>query len=123
LTPKATQPTGLFSCEERETVYRAIFARRDVRKNFLPDPILNYVALKILFGIPQDVWIVAYLCVGFVRSFADRPDLEKAGWRKRLPLEHLVHDEMWGHRMAHQPDSPDSDPDKTSSASLNPQER
>ena len=59
--------------------------------------ILDYEALKEVLGIPQSVWIVAYLCVGYVKAFADRPDLEKAGWRKRLPLEKLVHYERWGY--------------------------
>ena len=230
-----TQEPGAFSCEEREAEYRAIFARRDVRKDFLPDPIpedtlrrilvaahhagsvgymqpwdflvirraearqavkalfvqanraaaleyqgekaglyrglklegiqeapinicvtctrdrggpsilgratvpetdlystccaiqnlwlaaraegigvgwvsiLDYDALKRLFGIPHDVWVIAYLCVGFVKNFADQPDLEKAGWRKRLPLEQLVHYETWGNRIEHQSGLSDSE--------------
>jgi 5,6-dimethylbenzimidazole synthase len=225
LSPNGTTPTGAFSGDEREAVYRAIFERRDVRKNFLLDPIpentlrrilmaahhagsvgymqpwdflviqqaktkqavkdlfvqanddavlkyrgekadlyrglklegiqeapinicvtctrerggpsvlgratvpetdlystccaiqnlwlaaraegigvgwvsiLDYEALKDVLGIPQPVWIVAYLCVGYVKAFADQPDLEKAGWRKRLPLEQLVHYEQWGNRV------------------------
>lgn len=236
-----TQEPGAFSCEEREAVYRAIFARRDVRKDFLPDPIpedtlrrillaahhagsvgymqpwdflvirraearqavkalfvqanraaaleyqgekaglyrglklegiqeapinicvtctrdrggpsilgratvpetdlystccaiqnlwlaaraegigvgwvsiLDYDALKQLLGIPQSVWIIAYLCVGFVKNFADQPDLEKAGWRKRLPLEQLVHYETWGNRIEHQSGLSDSEAGDTPS--------
>jgi 5,6-dimethylbenzimidazole synthase len=60
--------------------------------------ILDYEALKDVLGIPQSVWIVAYLCVGFVKAFADKPDLEKAGWRQRMPLDQLVHYESWGNR-------------------------
>ncbi len=60
--------------------------------------ILDYAALKEVLGIPQPVWIIAYLCVGYVSGFADQPDLEKAGWRKRMPLEQLVHYETWGKR-------------------------
>ena len=236
-----TQEPGAFSCEEREAVYRAIFSRRDVRKDFLPDPIpedtlrrillaahhagsvgymqpwdflvirraearqavkalfvqanraaaleyqgekaglyrglklegiqeapinicvtctrdrggpsilgratvpetdlystccaiqnlwlaaraegigvgwvsiLDYDALKQLLGIPQSVWIIAYLCVGFVKNFADQPDLEKAGWRKRLPLEQLVHYETWGNRIEHQSGLSDSEAGDTPS--------
>ncbi len=58
--------------------------------------ILDYEALKNVLGIPSPVWIVAYLCIGYVRAFGDQPDLEKAGWRKRLPLEQLVHYGQWG---------------------------
>jgi len=43
--------------------------------------ILNYAVLKEMLGIPESVWIIAYLCVGYVETFADRQDLEKAGWR------------------------------------------
>jgi 5,6-dimethylbenzimidazole synthase len=61
--------------------------------------ILDYDALKKVLGIPQPVWIIAYLCLGHVKTFGDQPDLEKAGWRKRLPLEQLVHYERWGNRL------------------------
>jgi len=54
--------------------------------------------LKRVLGIPQPVWIIAYLCVGYVSGFADKPDLEKAGWRQRAPLDQLVHYEQWGNR-------------------------
>lgn len=60
--------------------------------------ILDYEVLKVTLGIPQPIWIIAYLCLGYVNAFADQPDLEKAGWRKRLPLEQLVHYETWGNR-------------------------
>lgn len=58
--------------------------------------ILDYDALKDVLGIPQSVWIIAYLCVGYVKAFGDQPDLEKAGWRRRVPLDQLVHYEAWG---------------------------
>ena len=61
--------------------------------------ILDYERLKDVLGIPQHVWIIAYLCVGYVKAFGDQPDLEKAGWRKRLPLEQLIHYEQWGNRL------------------------
>ena len=77
--------------------------------------ILDYDALKQLLGIPQSVWIIAYLCVGFVKNFADQPDLEKAGWRKRLPLEQLVHYETWGNRIEHQSGLSDSEAGDTPS--------
>lgn len=235
MTGKASTPTGAFSHAEREAVYRAIFERRDVRKDFLPDPIpeetlrrilmaahhagsvgymqpwdfliiqkaetkqavkdlflqanqdaalqygaeqanvyrglklegiqeapinicvtctrerggpsvlgcatvpetdlystccaiqnlwlaaraeglgvgwvsiLDYEALKGLLGIPQPVWIIAYLCVGFVSNFAEKPDLEKAGWRRRMPLDQLVHYEAWGNRMVHQGTASDTE--------------
>jgi 5,6-dimethylbenzimidazole synthase len=60
--------------------------------------ILDYEALKGLLGIPRHVKIVAYLCLGYVKEFALQPDLEKEGWRARLPLEQLVHYDQWGQR-------------------------
>ncbi|MGB0910876.1 MAG: 5,6-dimethylbenzimidazole synthase [Nitrospirales bacterium] len=60
--------------------------------------ILDYEALKNLVGIPRPVKLVAYLCMGYVKEFSLNPDLERAGWRKRLPLEDLVHYETWGQK-------------------------
>jgi 5,6-dimethylbenzimidazole synthase len=244
LTPRVPQHTGTFSCEEREAVYRAIFERRDVRKDFLPDPIpeealrrillaahhagsvgymqpwdflviqqaetkhavknifvqandaaalqyrgeksdlyrglklegiqeapinicvtctrdrggpsvlgratvpetdlystccaiqnlwlaaraegigvgwvsiLDYDAVKEVLGIPRSVWIIAYLCVGYVNGFADQPDLEKAGWRQRVPLDQLVHYEAWGKRTGHGFSVSDPELGETSAPSL-----
>lgn len=42
------QATGRFSGAEREAVYRAIFERRDVRRNFLPEPIPDAVMMRLL---------------------------------------------------------------------------
>ena len=41
---------GLFSCDERAAVYRAIFERRDVRKDFLPDSIPEDTLRRILMA-------------------------------------------------------------------------
>lgn len=60
--------------------------------------ILDYMALKRVLDIPRSVKVVAYLCLGYVSDFARSPDLERAGWRARLPIEHLVHYERWGNR-------------------------
>lgn len=39
-----------FSEEERDAVYRAIFTRRDVRSEFLPDPIVPEILSRILLA-------------------------------------------------------------------------
>lgn len=39
---------GRFSDAERDAVYRAIFERRDVRRNFLPSPIPDHILLRVL---------------------------------------------------------------------------
>jgi 5,6-dimethylbenzimidazole synthase len=60
--------------------------------------ILDYEALKRVLGIPRPIKVVAYLCLGYVEEFAKKPDLERVGWRDRLPLDHLVFQEQWGTR-------------------------
>ncbi|ULA63358.1 MAG: 5,6-dimethylbenzimidazole synthase [Nitrospira sp.] len=42
------EPAGQFSQSERAAVYRAIFERRDVRRNFLPAPITDEVLTRVL---------------------------------------------------------------------------
>jgi 5,6-dimethylbenzimidazole synthase len=54
--------------------------------------------LKKVLGIPRHIVPVAYLCLGYVEYFHERPELEKAGWRKRLPLEELLYYDEWGRR-------------------------
>ncbi len=46
-------------------------------------------------GLPESVVPIAYLCVGYVREFLDKPELEKTGWRDRLSLEDLVVFDHW----------------------------
>lgn len=60
--------------------------------------ILNHAALKRVLGIPRPIKVVAYLCLGYLSVFAPSPDLDRAGWRRRLPVEHLIHEERWGNR-------------------------
>jgi 5,6-dimethylbenzimidazole synthase len=60
--------------------------------------ILDHEALKDVLGIPRPVKVVAYLCLGYVSEFAAGPDLERVGWRSRLPLDQLVYHERWGQR-------------------------
>jgi len=57
--------------------------------------ILDCEALKRLLGIPDHVVPVAYLCVGHVSEFADKPDLERHGWGRRLPLADLIMSEVY----------------------------
>jgi hypothetical protein len=39
---------------------------------------------------------VAWLCLGPVRTLQATPDLERHGWRHRIPLAHVVHEEQFG---------------------------
>ena len=66
--------------------------------------------LSQLLGIPEPVRPVAWLCMGPVSRLADVPDLERHGWRERLPLEEVLHAETWSggaHDMMLDPDNPD----------------
>ncbi|MGW6935603.1 5,6-dimethylbenzimidazole synthase [Lentzea sp. NPDC054927] len=54
--------------------------------------------LRRLLDIPTRVRPVAWLCVGPVRSLPDTPDLERHGWRNRLPLEDVLHYDSYGRR-------------------------
>jgi 5,6-dimethylbenzimidazole synthase len=47
-------------------------------------------------GIPAGIVPVAYLCIGKVKGYHGRPELEAAGWRPRLPVDQLVHFDQWG---------------------------
>ncbi|WP_121740769.1 5,6-dimethylbenzimidazole synthase [Natronorubrum halophilum] len=49
-----------------------------------------------VLGIPPHVKPVAYLCLGYPEGgFPDEPVLQQEGWRDRLEVEPLVHDERW----------------------------
>ena len=58
--------------------------------------IFHQAALKEILGLPDRIIPIAYLCLGHVSHFYDKPELEAAGWRPRLPLGDLVHFEQWG---------------------------
>ncbi|HUD24331.1 MAG TPA: 5,6-dimethylbenzimidazole synthase [Burkholderiaceae bacterium] len=58
--------------------------------------IFRTAALQNILGIPTNISPIAYLCVGYVSHFLDKPELELAGWRSRTPLEKLVFFDQWG---------------------------
>lgn len=60
--------------------------------------ILDPTLVKPLLGIPDDIVLVAWLCLGIPVAFEDRPMLESVGWEKRLPLEEVVFAERWQQR-------------------------
>lgn len=51
--------------------------------------------LKDILKIPDHVVPIAYLCVGFVSHFYQKPELESVGWLPRMPLEDLVCFDNW----------------------------
>lgn len=58
--------------------------------------ILEPGVLREILGIPHRIVPVAYLCVGYVEGFPERPMLETAGWLPPLPLRDLVYQDRWG---------------------------
>lgn len=52
--------------------------------------------LKPLLGIPKDIAVMAWLCIGYVDEMFTSPELEARRWGRRLPLESLVFDGAWG---------------------------
>ncbi len=58
--------------------------------------ILDPDILRGILGIPDHVVPVAYLCMGYVEHFPDRPLLETVGWLPRLSLEEVIYSEKWG---------------------------
>lgn len=58
--------------------------------------ILRECELRAILGIPEDIAIVAYLCVGYVDRAYVRPELEVKRWACRLPLEELIFENRWG---------------------------
>lgn|SRR5574340_1147454 len=58
--------------------------------------IFHRAALRQALGIPRQIVLVAYLCVGYVSHFYQKPELETAGWRKRLALDTLISFDQWG---------------------------
>ena len=67
--------------------------------------ILHRKALQEILGLPNRVVPVAYLCVGYVSHFFDKPELESAGWLKRRPLEETIMFDQWENRESADADS------------------
>ncbi len=57
--------------------------------------ILSNDILKEVLELPEHVIPIAYLCLGYVDEFAQKPDLETAGWLPRLDLKDVVYFEKW----------------------------
>tara|TARA_R110002012_G_scaffold9835_2_gene45662 strand:- start:1590 stop:2264 length:675 start_codon:yes stop_codon:yes gene_type:complete len=58
--------------------------------------ILDQAQLSTALNLPEHVYPVAYLCLGYVSEFLGQPELEAKGWRERLPLHELLHGDTWG---------------------------
>ncbi|MGF1755521.1 5,6-dimethylbenzimidazole synthase [Vibrio makurazakiensis] len=57
--------------------------------------ILHDSALRDALDIPENIDIVAYLCVGYVEHFKDKPELETLGWLPRRDVASAIHHGKW----------------------------
>lgn len=57
--------------------------------------IMHEQELKTTLGIPDHVVPIAYLCIGYVEHFKDKPELETKGWLPRMEICDLVNFEEW----------------------------
>lgn len=57
--------------------------------------ILHDQVRRDLLKIPDNIDIIAYLCIGYVETFQDMPDLEKADWLTRRNVESVIHHDVW----------------------------
>jgi len=57
--------------------------------------ILSIEDLRKILEILNHVKPIAYLCLGYVKKFEDKPDLERVGWLRRTILSKVIHFEDW----------------------------
>ncbi|WP_028469117.1 5,6-dimethylbenzimidazole synthase [Neptunomonas japonica] len=57
--------------------------------------IIHDDVLRETLGIPDNIEIIAYLCLGYVSNFNDKPELEEFGWLPRGDINQLIHKEKW----------------------------
>ena len=64
--------------------------------------LIDPASVKSILGIPSEMTLVAYLCLGIPESFEDQPHLQRKGWKKRVPLEEVLFFEHWQQQTAPQ---------------------
>ncbi len=52
--------------------------------------ILDPARLREILHVPINIVPIAYLCIGYVDRFGIEPELERAGWERRIPLEDVI---------------------------------
>ena len=51
--------------------------------------------VRAVLNIPETMTMVGYFCMGFVEKFEPSPELEQAGWERRLSLEDVLRSETF----------------------------
>jgi len=54
--------------------------------------------LKTILNLPDYIIPVGYLCIGRVKYFYQKPELEMVGWLPRMPMEDLIYFDQWGNK-------------------------
>ncbi|MFT5579067.1 MAG: 5,6-dimethylbenzimidazole synthase [Paraglaciecola psychrophila] len=57
--------------------------------------ILNPETVKNILNAPPENKLIAYLCVGYVETFLDRPELEINQWQSKKPLADAVYHDSY----------------------------
>ena len=57
--------------------------------------ILDPEEVRQILNAPEDAELVAYLCLGHVKEFLEKPELEKLEWEKRKPIENCIFQESY----------------------------
>jgi len=57
--------------------------------------IIHDDVIREALNIPENIEIIAYLCVGYVEQFQQKPDLERLGWLPREDVNNVIHFESW----------------------------
>jgi 5,6-dimethylbenzimidazole synthase len=65
--------------------------------------IISPEKLARILNLPDEVVPIAYLCLGYVERFRQRPELEEKGWGNRRPVDALVFTDQWGERASEHP--------------------
>ncbi|MCH7967734.1 MAG: 5,6-dimethylbenzimidazole synthase [Thaumarchaeota archaeon] len=60
--------------------------------------IISNDVLKKVLNLPDHVTPIAYLCLGYVEKFAEKPDLQTAKWLPRLDLKDVIYYEKWNQK-------------------------
>ncbi len=60
--------------------------------------IISNDVLKKVLNLPDRVTPIAYLCLGYVEKFAEKPDLQTAKWLPRLDLKDVIYYEKWNQK-------------------------
>ena len=62
--------------------------------------IIHDDVLRQALNIPPSISIVAYLCLGYVSHFNDKPDLERKKWLTRRPVAEAIHYDKWPDKLS-----------------------